>query len=131
MQLPERVRRIIEERAEEVGFAALARAADAMSAAYREGRKARLGDAERVAAYLVTRMPATYAAACKVLAEMAGMRIESVLDIGAGTGAASLAVRQYFPNAAITIVEPDPAMAELARQAMIYLTQAAEKRISA
>jgi len=26
---------------------------------------------------------------------------------------------------------PDPAMAELARQALVYLTQAAEKRISA
>jgi ribosomal protein RSM22 (predicted rRNA methylase) len=39
----------------------------------------------------------------------------SVLDIGAGTGAASLAVRAWFPDAAITMVERDPAFAEVAR----------------
>ena len=76
-----------------VGISALARAAAEMSDAYRAGRAARLDGAERLAAYLVTRMPATYAAAHAVLGEvrrLLGKRaVESVLDIGAGAGAAS------------------------------------------
>jgi ribosomal protein RSM22 (predicted rRNA methylase) len=115
MQLPDRVRRIIDERAEEIGFAPLVRAAEELSAAYREGRKPRLVDEERVAAYLVTRMPATYAAVHKVVSELRGMAIGSVLDVGAGTGAASLAAREWFPEVRITMVERDRAMADAAR----------------
>jgi len=115
VQLPAHVRRIIDERAEESGFAALERAATAMSDAYREGRAARLGDRERTAAYLVTRMPATYAAAHAVLRELQGMPIASVLDVGAGTGAASLAARQWYPDAAVTMLERDTALANAAR----------------
>jgi ribosomal protein RSM22 (predicted rRNA methylase) len=120
VQLPQYVRRVIEERAEQVGFAALKRAATVLSEAYRERRVARLPDAERVAAYLVTRMPATYAAAYTVLREarlrLGAMNVASVLDIGAGTGAASLAARAWFPNASITMVERNAAFAEVARQ---------------
>jgi ribosomal protein RSM22 (predicted rRNA methylase) len=120
VQLPQYVRRIIEERAEAVGFTALKRAAIAMSEAYRDRRLARLPDAERSAAYLVTRMPATYAAAHAVLREVrqrTGTRsIASVLDIGAGTGAASLAAREWFPDASITMLERDPAFAEAAHE---------------
>lgn len=116
MQLPPQIRRAIEERAEDVGFAALKSAAAALSEAYREGRGApKLPDRERVAAYLVTRMPATYAATYSVLLELAGLEIASVLDVGAGTGAASIAARQFFPAAAVTMVERDPAFADAAR----------------
>jgi ribosomal protein RSM22 (predicted rRNA methylase) len=114
------VRRIIEERAEAVGFAALKRAATAMSEAYREGGVARLPGEERTAAYLVTRMPATYAAAYAVLREvrvrLESKNIASVLDIGAGTGAASLAARAWFPDAAMTMLERDAAFAEAAHE---------------
>ena len=119
MQLPLDVRRIIEERAEAAGFSALKRAATAMSEAYRERRSARLPDDDRVAAYLVTRMPATYAAAYAVMREvrarLGSKSVASVLDVGAGTGAASLAARAWFPEAAITMVERDTAFAEAAR----------------
>lgn len=118
MQLPVAVRQEIEEQADALGFAALKRAAAAMSDAYREGRAARLADAERTAAYLVTRMPATYAAAYAVLREVAARAgaIGSILDAGAGTGAASLAARAHFPEAAVTLVERDAAFAAAARQ---------------
>src|ERR1041385_6898057 len=66
VQLPLSVRRAIEERADAVGFPALKRAAAALSDAYRDGRAPRLTKDDAIAAYLVTRMPATYAAAYKV-----------------------------------------------------------------
>ena len=121
VQLPDGVKRRIEERAEAVGFRAVKNAAAAMSAAYRESRAARQPDPARTAAYLVTRMPATFAAAYAVLRELRerlGARpIASVLDIGAGAGAASLAARECFPEAStITMVERDAALAAAAGQ---------------
>ena len=121
MQLPPHVREAIVQRAEEVGSAALRRAAEEMSNAYREGAQPpRVGSAERVAAYLVTRMPATYAAARAVLREthrlLGGRAIASVLDIGAGGGAASLAAREEYPEAAVTLADRDRALLEAARQ---------------
>ena len=119
--MPDAVRRIIEERAEAAGFAALKRAAAALSDAYREGcapALARIPAEERTAAYLVTRMPATYAAAFHALRELAGRLAEppaEILDLGAGTGAASLAARHWFPGARIIMVERDSALADAAR----------------
>ena len=112
---------MIEERAEAVGFPTLKHAASAMSEAYRESRAVRLPDPARTAAYLVTRMPATFAAAHAVLRELRqrlGARpILSVLDIGAGAGGASLAARECFPEAqTITMVERDSALAAAAHQ---------------
>jgi ribosomal protein RSM22 (predicted rRNA methylase) len=140
VQLPIAIRQQIEERAEALGFVALQRAAAALSDAYREGRAPRLGDAERTAAYLVTRMPATFAASSAVLREAARLLaigsapdagadspaggphfplagvIGSILDAGAGTGAASLTALAHFPHAAITLLERDAALAAAARQ---------------
>jgi len=121
--LPLHVREITEDRAEQVGFVALKQAVAAMSEAYRAGHPGEIGNIpaeERTAAYLVTRMPATYAAAKSVLAEvgrlLADRPIASVLDIGAGTGAASLAAEELFPEAAILMVERDAAFGAVAQQ---------------
>jgi ribosomal protein RSM22 (predicted rRNA methylase) len=125
VQLPAEIRSLTERRAEAVGFAALKRAAGAMSEAYRQGTAAetrRLPEKERAAAYMVARMPATYAAAWRVLGEvrerLGGRAVESVLDVGAGTGAASLAARHWFPEAALTLVERDGAFADAARECL-------------
>jgi ribosomal protein RSM22 (predicted rRNA methylase) len=133
VQLPPQIRAIIEAHAEDVGFPALKRAADAMSSAYRDGRLsavAKLPASERSAAYLATRMPATYAAAAAVLAEvrrlLAGRPVTSVLDIGAGTGAASLAACEQFPGSALTLVERDSAFAAVARECLPECTLMAE-----
>ncbi len=121
MQLPESVRAAIEGRLETLPFSQLKRAADALSDAYRgRGSEAELSADERTAAYLATRMPATYAAAHAALSELrrrlGGRAVSSVLDIGAGTGAASLAAQALFPEARLTMIERDPAFAAAARQ---------------
>ena len=127
--MPQPVRRAIEDRADAAGFAVVKRAAAALSAGYREGQAARpsvrLTSAERTVGYLVTRMPATYAAAHAVLSELrerlggatSATMPDSVLDIGAGTGAASLAARECFPEArTFTMVERDAGLAAAARE---------------
>lgn len=125
MHLPPGIRRLIEGRAEAIGFAALKRAAGVMSDAYREGSPGatrRLAPAERAAAYLVTRMPATYAAAWRALGEvrrrLEARPVSSILDVGAGTGAASLAARHWFPDASLTLLERDGAFADAARECL-------------
>jgi ribosomal protein RSM22 (predicted rRNA methylase) len=117
VQLPAQVKRGIEERADAVGIVAVKHAAEALSAAYREGRTTRLRTDADVAAYLVTRMPATYAAARGVLDELPELPVRSVLDVGAGSGAATLAARERFAAAArFTLMERDPSLAEAARE---------------
>jgi ribosomal protein RSM22 (predicted rRNA methylase) len=119
VQLPEEVRRKIDERAASVGFPALKRAAAEISNAYREGRALPLETPERIAAYLVTRMPATYAAADAVLREVSNRlgsaTVESVLDAGAGSGSASLAAKRWLQPNRLTLLERDAAMASFAR----------------
>ncbi|MCC6390569.1 MAG: rRNA methyltransferase [Bryobacterales bacterium] len=65
---------------------------------------------EKLAAYLLTRLPATYAAAYHVLAETA-RRLPAppatILDLGAGMGAAAIAALEIFPHLQATLFEPD------------------------
>ena len=124
MQLPASILAAIDERAGAVPFRALRRAAEELSGAYRARESARarlLPSPERVAAYLVTRMPATYAAAAAALravGECLGQTpITSLLDAGAGSGAATLAARERFPQLEqLTLLEPDPHLADAGRQ---------------
>jgi len=108
---------LIEERANALGFSELREAVAEISEHYRNDRPARLNDGRRTAAYLVTRMPATYAAAHAVLRELRDRLgpIGTILDIGAGTGAASLAARECFPDTSITMIERDTTLSEAAR----------------
>ena len=112
MQLPAQVKPGIEERADAVGIVAVKHAAEALSAAYREGRTTCLRTDADVAAYLVTRMPATYAAARGVLDELPELAVRSVLDVGAGSGAATLAARgtysvsSFSPSRAASLSSP-------------------------
>lgn len=125
MHLPEAVRLFIEQQANSVPFADLKRAAAALSEAYRSGASLaslRLPPAHRVAAYLVTRMPATYAAAFRVLEAtldgLGGSSVTTVLDAGAGTGAATLAARELFPGAAATLIEAEPSLLAAGRKVL-------------
>lgn len=103
-------------------------AVEALSAAYREGRSTlapRLDDELLVAAYLAVRFPATYAAnllAGQEVEESIGRRAgdfapSSLLDLGAGCGAASLAAQEVWPSIeVVTAIEQLPAMVWMGKQ---------------
>ena len=73
------------------------------------------------AAYAAARMPATFAAAVRALAEAAArapaFAPTTLLDLGAGTGAATWAAAAIWPSlASIALVDREPAMVELGRR---------------
>lgn len=100
----------------------LAASAQKMSAGYRQGESSRgIVTGEDALAYAVARMPATYAACAAVFARlgevMPGFAPASLLDVGAGTGAASWAARATWPDVAgITMLDHNPALRALARK---------------
>ena len=97
-------------------MARLQEAAESLSTHYRSARPTStlpIISKDKAAAYLAVRMPGTYAAAMHVLAEAAHRipPIETVLDLGAGTGAASLACQSIFgSNVELTLLDDDSAL---------------------
>jgi len=121
MRLPEPLRTAIEEQVANVDRAALSRAAAQLSDRYRAGKVTGAigGPAER-ATYLVTRLPATYAASVVVFRELAArvaMPVRSLLDLGAGPGTAMWAATETLPQIEIfTAVERDAALIEVGKR---------------
>jgi ribosomal protein RSM22 (predicted rRNA methylase) len=123
VQVPPDLREYVAAQAERVPFAELERACAAMSAHYRGHERTSslaLSPQAKTAAYLVTRLPATYVVAHAVLSELrqrlGSAAIASLLDLGAGPGAATLAARSLFPALAATLVETDDAFSAIARE---------------
>ncbi len=141
MRLPEAIERAIDREATAVPGKTLARAAEALSLRYRERVSASgpqtsrmpssapaLTDVERLA-YAIVRAPATYAAAAVVLAELAqrapDLRIESLLDLGSGPGAATwAALAQRDDITHVTLIERDRGFIDLGRRVLHVLTDA-------
>ncbi len=104
--------------------AQLARDARAISENYRlrTGEGARLLTREgEAAAYAAARMPATYAAAHEALAQAlraSGLAPKTLLDCGAGTGAASWAAAAHLPLERVTCLEREAAMRSVGRALM-------------
>lgn len=105
-------------------------ASAALSATYRAGGSSQAID---LASYLVARLPATYAAVSRVLAELAAQRPGfapvSLLDAGSGPGTASWAAAAVWPGLErITFLDNAPAFlklaADLARQGPATLRRA-------
>jgi ribosomal protein RSM22 (predicted rRNA methylase) len=105
--------------------ARVAAASAALSEAYRSGTPAsqagHVRDPLTAAAYGAARMPATFAAVGRALAEAAGTAPAfapvTLLDIGAGTGAATWAAGAIWPSlVSFTLIDREPAMVELGRR---------------
>jgi ribosomal protein RSM22 (predicted rRNA methylase) len=102
----------------EAGGGGLAAASAALSRAYKAGSSS---SAVSLAAYVVTRVPATYAANVRVLeAAMEAMpdfAPQSLMDVGAGPGVATWAALAHWPGiTTITQVEHDAKFVALARR---------------
>ncbi len=121
--LPDELRDATDELVARVGRGRVEAAAERLSGAYRE-RGAAAAKAARteadVAAYVAYRAPATYAAMVFVLAHLAEQRPgwcpDTLLDVGAGPGVASLAAAAVWPALErITLVEAEPEMIRAGR----------------
>lgn len=133
MQLPPEIRNAIETLAEQAGIKALRDAAQAVSERYRDKDAVNVAIRSEVEAlaYLVTRFPATYAAARFAFGQIAradpDFQPQSLVDIGAGPGTAALAALDVWPLAGpITLLEPNPYL-RAAGQALCALSGYAER----
>lgn len=122
MDLPAEIRAAIGALLEGVSRNALAARSQAISEAYRAGRSSAtvIRHRDDVAAYLVARMPATYAAVAAALHETAQVLPDfapaSLLDLGCGPGTASFAAVAQWPSiAAATLVDANATFLDTAR----------------
>lgn len=116
MQLPEALRPPLEALIEQYGAAACTDAARQLSLRYRSengsGKRLAVTGVD-TAAYALTRMPATFCAVYSALRwalECVPCRPKSLLDVGAGTGAAAFAAEELLPLQQITLLEREPEM---------------------
>lgn len=126
MELPYELREAIAGCAQGASERELKALAGELTRRYRDetGRGRRLVERSGEAlAYALTRMPATYCAvrsALEAALECApGLRARTLLDVGAGTGAASwAALSGPCPPGEVTLIEREPAMRELGERLM-------------
>src|SRR5580692_2240930 len=122
MQLPHTLATALADLLEGMPRQALARAAGQISQDYRQGRTSQtIVSPLQATAYAVTRMPATYAACAAVFARIKEVTPDfapsSLVDMGAGTGAASWAAATAWTSITSTILlDHNPALRELAAQ---------------
>lgn len=125
MQLPPDLQLALEKAAQGLSPADLRAQAGSLSERYRADHSrpgARFAQgAKDAAAYVVTRMPATWGAVAAALDAAAEVVPEweprSLLDCGAGTGAAAWAATAVWPSLqALTLLERERAMAALGRE---------------
>jgi len=122
MQFPPALTQALDALLEGVPRKALAAAAVRMSAGYRRGdTSSGIATEADALAYAVARMPATYAACAAVFARLLEVMPEfapaTVLDVGAGTGAASWAAATAWPSiGSVTMLDRNPALRVLARK---------------
>lgn len=116
MELPYTLLRAIEDLASGNSTSDLQKAAQRLSERYRDSKRSGqplLSDRCEAAAYAITRMPATYGAVFSALnwaLEHTNCRPSTLLDVGAGTGAASWAAADILELSGITCMEKEPSM---------------------
>jgi len=91
----------IQELLKDTDIQTLKKAASRLTAHYKKSFS--LTDEEEILSYLITRMPATYAAIHKVLSQLPSTG--SILDLGAGPGTVWWAAQELWNKTAVTAVE--------------------------
>ncbi|MBR4261394.1 MAG: rRNA methyltransferase [Clostridia bacterium] len=124
MELPIELRNLIEEKLEGVNIKELQKNSESVSLKYRDdnrdGRRLVTEEIEALA-YAAVRMPATYGAVSSALKhtfEICDCKIESVLDVGAGTGAGTWAVCSFIDFDDCICLEREDVMRNLGKSLM-------------
>ena len=122
MDLPLEIRLIIEELANGQKITDLRRISNALSDKYLnesgQGKNLVVSDLEALT-YAIVRMPATYSSvysSLKYTFEFFKEPIDSVLDIGAGVGTASIVVSQFYKGIKYNCVEREKSMINLGKK---------------
>ncbi|MBQ1237452.1 MAG: rRNA methyltransferase [Oscillospiraceae bacterium] len=124
MDLPVSLRLAIEEKAADYSTAELAKEAAAISRRYRDevGAGKRLVTTDLSAlTYAIMRMPATFGAVSSALGytlALSDFEPSTLLDVGAGTGAAAFAADEALFLQEVTCLEREKAMAKLGQEWM-------------
>lgn len=120
--LPPEVQDVVGRRLEGRSRRDLASRSKALSDAYRAsgGSAAAIGDRDDIAVYLTARMPATFAAVAAALREARlaapDFAPDTILDVGAGPGTASIAALEAWPDVRrVTLVDHHRPMLDVAR----------------
>lgn len=126
MQLPPALTNGIDELTRGIARAELVRASAELTSKYRGERTGRPQlDRMHQAAYLISRLPATYAVISRVFMELKeripDLRVESMLDLGSGPGTAMFVVAEHFPELdKIVLVEDVPEWNAIGKQLAKY-----------
>ncbi len=105
--LPPSLRAAIDALARQFPTTELTAAARRLSDAYRRNGGYRIDSPVEAAAYAASRMPATFAAISVALREI-DFKVDSILDLGGGTGATAWAARSVFGDQVqVCTVEPN------------------------
>ncbi len=124
MEFPSELRFAIEQLIAEQDIKAMTAAAEGVSKRYRTesgAGKSLVNSVRDTLAYAAVRMPATFGAVSKAIEltmEQCDFEIASILDIGAGTGAASHAAELATECDNITCIEREDSMISLGKQLM-------------
>src|SRR5690242_813342 len=120
MRLPQYLLDAIEQETSRIDRSALVRASEELTERYQREKNSSpaINSAAHRAAYLATRLPATFAANQRVFAEMfrlyPGLQIRTMLDLGSGPGTALFAAAGIFTNLeSATLIEADPAWEQI------------------
>lgn len=132
MQLPDFVKTQIDFLLEKLPLSDLKKASTSLSSHYREDRQNKKELAslsyDQKLAYLLVRLPATYAVIVDILSRIEGFEPYSLLDVGAGPGTASLAAFKLFPSLKQgLLLEKDPEFIQLGKQFIQGLEEIEQK----
>lgn len=131
MQLPLPLQMAIESLTSSSSLKSLMEAREELTKRYRAPVSAQkmTTDAQRLS-YLISRMPATYAAACvalKAVKEITSLHFKTLLDLGSGPGTAMWAACDIFPEIeAASLIEQDHSLIAIGKQ----LARSGEKTIA-
>ncbi len=123
MQLPTELRARIDALLSSENKKALSSAAQDVSLKYRregDASNLQISSIAEAQAYIATRLPATWCAVTKTLQFYLEIdpevEIDSILDLGAGPGTATLAAQNIWPKAATTLFEPNQYLRDIGQQ---------------